>query len=450
MIFIVITTIVFLCNFCELLNNFKTSLLKASTSAQSPKRPSFAEPIPNVTAAVGREAVLQCTIDDLDSFKVAWIKVDTETLLSYHTHVVPRDNRLKVTNSNSDRQWFLHIKNLDVSDRGFYMCQINTEPMISERGYLDVTVPPSIVEEKTSTDITVDERSKVSLRCKAAGYPTPRVIWRREDGKEINLGPMGAQKSTVPRMEGEFLNMTQVMREDMGAYLCIASNGVPPSVSKRILLQVNFQPKIRVNNQMVGAALGSDVVLGCRLEASPRPLTSWIRNDGVILLDNKKYELTEEADSYRINMQLKIRKLEIKDFGHYKCVAKNTLGDKEGFVRLIEIIPPTSVPHSTQSQEFYVPVHKGSSDASKNDSHMKKGYGIPAPNSLRDESQSLSSEEKQMSSSKEGETLDSDKPKRKQNQHPMQGSQTDSSGSCQTSISIYVILVFLLATLLFD
>ncbi|KAF8764722.1 Lachesin like protein [Argiope bruennichi] len=123
--------------------------------------------------------------------------------------------------------------------------------------------------------------------------------------------------------------------------------------------QFPVQPKIRVLNQMVGAALGSDVVLGCRLEASPRPLTSWIRNDGVILLNNQKYELTEEADSYRINMQLKIKNLEEKDFGHYKCVAKNTLGDKEGFVRLIEISPPTSIPHSTQSQEFYVPVHKG-------------------------------------------------------------------------------------------
>ncbi|GIY80719.1 hemicentin-1 [Caerostris darwini] len=399
---------------------------RASISAQSPKRPSFAEPIPNVTAAVGREAILQCTIDDLDTFKVAWIKVDTETLLSYHTHVIPRDNRLKVTNSNSDRQWFLHIKNLDVSDRGFYMCQINTEPMISEKGYLDVTVPPSIVEENTSTDITVDERSRVSLRCKAAGYPSPRVVWRREDGKEINLGPMGAQKSSVLRLEGEFLNMTQVTREDMGAYLCIASNGIPPSVSKRILLQVNFQPKIRVNNQMVGAALGSDVVLGCRVEASPRPLTSWIRNDGVILLNNKKYELTEESESYRINMQLKIKNLEEKDFGHYKCVAKNTLGDKEGFVRLI-----------------------GSSDATKNDSHMKKGYGIPAPNSLRDESQSLSSDEKQLASAKD-EVLDGEKPKRKQSQNPTQGSQTNSRGSCQINFSIHVQLAFLFALLLFD
>lgn len=56
-------------------------------------------------------------------------------------------------------------------------------------------MPPSIVEENTSTDLTVDERSRVSLRCKADGYPTPRVTWRREDGKEINMGPMGVHKS---------------------------------------------------------------------------------------------------------------------------------------------------------------------------------------------------------------------------------------------------------------
>lgn len=41
--------------------------------------------------------------------------------------------------------------------------------MISQIGYLDVLVPPKIVEEETSSDIIVDERSKASLYCKAAG-----------------------------------------------------------------------------------------------------------------------------------------------------------------------------------------------------------------------------------------------------------------------------------------
>lgn len=37
---------------------------------------------------------------------------------------------------------------------------------------------------------------------------------------------------------GTNLSFTKISRTDMGAYLCIATNGVPPSVSKRILVDV--------------------------------------------------------------------------------------------------------------------------------------------------------------------------------------------------------------------
>jgi hypothetical protein len=88
----------------------------------------------------------------------------------------------------------------------------------------------------------------------------------------------------------------------------------------------------------VGSSVGSDVQLECRCEASPTPMTSWIRSDGVILLPTPKYQTREEHDSYRTKMKLKITNLEKKDFGSYKCVAKNTLGEKEGLVRLYGMI----------------------------------------------------------------------------------------------------------------
>lgn len=40
-------------------------------------------------------------------------------------------------------------------------------------------------------------------------------------------------------IEGEKLSLSGVQRTDMGGYLCIASNGIPPSVSKRYDVQVN-------------------------------------------------------------------------------------------------------------------------------------------------------------------------------------------------------------------
>ncbi len=45
--------------------------------------------------------------------------------------------------------------------------------------------------------------------------------------------------------DGEVLNIPRVSRLHIGAYLCIASNGVPPSVSKRIML--NVQCKMLIN-----------------------------------------------------------------------------------------------------------------------------------------------------------------------------------------------------------
>lgn len=43
----------------------------------------------------------------------------------------------------------------------------------------------------------------------------------------------------MKHVDGEKLTMQQVMRTDMGGYYCIASNGIPPTVSKRFDVQVN-------------------------------------------------------------------------------------------------------------------------------------------------------------------------------------------------------------------
>ena len=51
-----------------------------------------------------------------------------------------------------------------------------------------------INEELTSSDTTVDELQKVSLRCATSGYPAPSVSWRRESGKALNLGLYGGKK----------------------------------------------------------------------------------------------------------------------------------------------------------------------------------------------------------------------------------------------------------------
>lgn len=41
--------------------------------------------------------------------------------------------------------------------------------------------------------------------------------------------------------DGDQLNLTRISRNEMGAYLCIATNGVPPTVSKRITVDVECE-----------------------------------------------------------------------------------------------------------------------------------------------------------------------------------------------------------------
>ncbi|OTF82160.1 hypothetical protein BLA29_011325, partial [Euroglyphus maynei] len=79
------------------------------------------------------------------------------------------------------------------------------------------SVPPSFIEEKTSSDLDIKENSSITLNCMAKGRPEPQILWRREDEQPIQLD---SQNNDC-------------------AYLCIASNGILPTISKRIFLGVS-------------------------------------------------------------------------------------------------------------------------------------------------------------------------------------------------------------------
>lgn len=47
-----------------------------------------------------------------------------------------------------------------------------------------------------------------------------------------------------------------------------------------------------------------------------------------------KIEATTSDESYRVYMQLLIREVSAEDFGVYKCVARNSLGETNGQIKL--------------------------------------------------------------------------------------------------------------------
>ncbi|KAG5306570.1 LACH protein, partial [Acromyrmex insinuator] len=240
--------------------------------------------------------------------KVGWLRTSDQTILSIHTRIVTHNARITVTYESGassgsagasggasgvtgssqvteeivDGTWRLHIRQLKETDRDCYMCQINTSPMISELGCLDIHVPPDIVYGgDTSADLAVAEGDNATLSCRATGHPPPRVSWRREDGESIIIRASTAGGSTFEKHDhynGSLLHFYRVERRQMGAYLCIASNDVPPAVSKRVTLAVNFAPVVKAPNQLLGAPLGTDVQLECYVEAFPNTINYWVKN----------------------------------------------------------------------------------------------------------------------------------------------------------------------------
>lgn len=47
-----------------------------------------------------------------------------------------------------------------------------------------------------------------------------------------------------------------------------------------------------------------------------------------------KYEAVSMDNGYKKYMMLKIRRVNKSDFGSYKCVAKNSLGETDGVIKL--------------------------------------------------------------------------------------------------------------------
>ncbi|KAK0078897.1 hypothetical protein PV325_001989 [Microctonus aethiopoides] len=219
------------------------------------------------------------------------------------------------------------------------MCQVNTDPMSSNTGFLEVVVPPDILDYPTSTDMVVREGSNVTMRCAATGTPEPTVTWRREAGGMITLSNW--HQALV--LEGTELELTRVTRLHMGPYLCIASNGVPPSVSKRIVLIVHFSPMIYVENQLIGAYEGQTLVLECHTEAYPRPIVYWTKPTNDTVMNDNNYKAETIINGYETTMRLIIRGIRPQDYGSFRCIATNSLGETDGKIKLYKIPkPPTT------------------------------------------------------------------------------------------------------------
>ncbi|KAL3092777.1 hypothetical protein niasHS_007986 [Heterodera schachtii] len=302
----------------------------------------------NVTAMRGDTVEFRCRVENGAKSKVVFFSDELPPkLVAYDESMLRRTDKYELLArvNGGDKEWILRIRDVQEDDAGMYICQLNTNPVLSRRGFLELRIPPSISRSLTPVAIEVREGNNLTMTCTANGNPKPAIVWRRSDPRIIRCNEADGYGETVHK--GAELPLSRVSRRHMGEYFCVASTGIPPDETWAIKLHVLFEPVVVPQSVVAEAPLNARVVrIACTVEAWPRPNVVWLF-DGQLLHNSSRYGTEQSvANRYKSVHILEIRNAQKEQFGVYKCMASNDYGSHFGEIRLIEVPRQQLVDHS--------------------------------------------------------------------------------------------------------
>merc|ERR1719264_2119887 len=176
-------------------------------------KPRFVDEMNNITVEVGQDATFVCTVSEIHGYRVGWVNANSKAIQAIGTHVITHNTRISVEHDEARRKWMLHIAKAQLEDSGPYMCQLNTDPMKSKMGILNVIIRPDITEVTGAR--VVAEGGNVRLVCEARGEPPPDVFWTRESKNKIIVTDKNSGKrKQVSRVDGPVLELHKVRRSE--------------------------------------------------------------------------------------------------------------------------------------------------------------------------------------------------------------------------------------------
>ncbi|XP_034030025.1 igLON family member 5 [Thalassophryne amazonica] len=287
---------------CLLHNAFAVLILILLSKGSSVHGAEFGHLPDNITVLEGDSVVLRCQIDEEVTHK-AWL--NRSNILFTGTDKWSLDKRVMLANSNTS-DFSILINKVQVTDEGPYTCtfQANNKPRIAHV-YLIVQVPARIVN--ISMDVSVNEGENVNLFCLAVGRPEPTVTW-----KDQKYGLVS---------DGEFLDITEIKRQQAEDYECITNNGVAPPHKRKVKVTVNYPPMITDVKNMP-AQLGKTAILRCEAMAVPTASFEWYRDDHRPVENDNTLRIKNE----KTRSLLLFTNVTEKHFGNYTCFASNRLG----------------------------------------------------------------------------------------------------------------------------
>ncbi|XP_059476003.1 cell adhesion molecule Dscam2 isoform X1 [Neocloeon triangulifer] len=231
-------------------------------------------------------------------------------------------------------------------DKGMYQCVARSDEGVTAQAAAELTLgdaPPSLLY--SFIEQTMQPGPSVSLKCSAAGNPTPSIEWRLDGfalpptdiANRIHIG----QYVTVHGDVISHINISHVAVEDGGEYSCSAKNRAG-GASHAARLNVYGLPYVRPMPKVTAVA-GETLYIKCPVAGYPIEDIRWERTDGRELPVDLRQKVFP-------NGTLAIRHVQKPtDAGMYTCTARNKQGHssrRNGEITVI--VPPSIEPFSFQ------------------------------------------------------------------------------------------------------
>ncbi|XP_076179317.1 Down syndrome cell adhesion molecule 2 [Ptiloglossa arizonensis] len=271
--------------------------------------------------------------------------------VSTHPHAGPhfvtwyKDGRqLPGTGRQSE---LLRLNGIGREDRGMYQCIVRRTEGDTAQASAELQLgdaPPMLLY--SFIEQTLQPGPAVSLKCSAAGNPTPQVSWAL-DGFPLptNGRFVIGQYVTVHGDVISHVNISHVMVEDGGEYSCTAENRAG-KVTHAARLNVYGLPYIRLIPKVTAVA-GETLRLKCPVAGYPIEEIKWERANRE-LPDDLRQKVLADGTLVISSVQKK------GDAGVYTCSARNKQGHSARRSGDVAVIVPPKISPFTADRDLHL------------------------------------------------------------------------------------------------
>lgn len=141
---------------------------------------------------IGGSVDLDCSVQFARDYGVEWVKLgqgNDVVFLSTGSTLVIKDSRFALRYDTASSKYTIQIKDIQETDAGVYQCRVVLSVVNKITGdvFLSVRRPPIIADNSTQS-IVASEGQSAFMECYANGYPTPSIMWRRENNVLLPTG----------------------------------------------------------------------------------------------------------------------------------------------------------------------------------------------------------------------------------------------------------------------